>query len=147
MSLIFLNRVFQMEKVDYVTESVQWIDQAIEIDRAFLDEVPMIPEKAVQGIVAPMLGSAVEKLFEYTHPESWALFVPYKDYQVSVRRLFKRKILNHLDTDWAKDQLDNFLEEEENEHAGKLYEMFQELEHLDAILEEIHLNILSCLKS
>jgi len=134
-----------MEKVD----SVHWIEQAIEIDRAFLDEVPLIPEKAAQGIIDPMLGSAVEKLFECTHPGPWALFVPYKDYQVSLRRLFKRKLLNNFDIEWAKEQLDGFLEdrEDEEESAGKLYELFQELEHLDAILEEIHLKILSCLKS
>lgn len=128
------------------TNSVQWIEGPNEIDRSFLDEVPLIPEKMVQGVVNPLMGSAVDKLFEYEFPQSWAFFVPFKEYQNSLRRLFKHKVLSSFDTNFAKDQLDNFLEDEESEDGEKIYAMLEELGNLNAVLEEIYNKILSCLK-
>ncbi len=126
--------------------SVQWLEGPNELDRSFIDEVFLIPERATQGIMVPIIESAVEKLFEYSFPQAWAYFVPFKEYHNSVKRLFRRKLLTSFDPEVARDLLDNYLEDEENEDGAKIYEMLQELDHLNVMLEEIYNKILSCLK-
>ena len=130
-------------------KSVQWIDQPQEVDLSFLQDVPQIPEKMLQGNVDSLMGSAVDRLFEADSREPWALFVPYAEYRNSIRRLFRNKVLATFDPDFARDTLDNFFENEGDARADegdKLYEMLEELTHLNVILEEIYLKILSCLK-
>ncbi len=124
--------------------SVQWIDAPVEIDRSFLDEVPLIPEKMHQSNVDPLMGSLVDRLFECNIPEPWAYFTPFPGYKSSVKRLFRNKVLATFDLDLAFQVLDK---SENDEEAGKkLFEMFEELRNLNTILEEIYLRILSCLK-
>ena len=130
-------------------KSVQWVDQPQVIDQSFFDDVPLIPEKMRQGNVDSLMGSAVDKLFEYNQPEPWAHFAPFVEYRNSIKRLFSSKVLATFDPDFARETLDNFFENEGDMHeeeGGKLYEMLEELTHLNVILEEIYLKILSCLK-
>lgn len=132
-----------------VSNSIQWIDPSITIDRSFLDEVPLIPEKALQGIMDPIMGSAVDKLFDCDFPGPWALFVPFEGYRNSIRRLFRNKVLATFDPELASETLDNFFEAEGDarvEEGDKIYGMLEELTNLNSILEEIYLKLLSCLK-
>ncbi len=130
-------------------KSVQWVDHPQPIDQSFLDDVPLIPEKMRQGNVDSLMGSAVDKLFECNQREPWAHFAPFVEYRNSIKRLFSSKVLATFDPDFARETLDNFFENEGDMHeedGGKLYEMLEELTHLNVILEEIYLKILSCLK-
>ncbi len=130
-------------------ESVFWINQVKEIDRSFIDEVPLIPEKLLQSNVDSLMGNAVDKLFECDVPEPWAVFPEFKGYRSSIKRLFKNKVLATFDADFTREILDNFFENEGDEHeekGEKLYAMLEELTYLNLILEEIYLKVLSCLK-
>ncbi len=130
-------------------KSVQWIDDPRLIDRSFLDEVPLIPEKMHIANVDFLMGNAVDKLFECSVPGPFAHFAPYPEYRNSIKRLFKRKVLATFDPDFTRETLDNFFEgdgEEHEEEGAKLYEMLEELTNLNVILEEIYHKIFSCLK-
>ena len=137
------------EMLEIGNKSVHYIDHPKEIDRSFLDEVPLIPEKMHIANTDLLMGNAVDKLFECTLPGPFAHFIPFPEYRNSVRRLFRNKVLATFDPDFAIETLDNYFENEGEEHqekGEKLYEMLQELTNLNTILEEIYLNILSCLK-
>lgn len=137
------------EILEIGNKSVHWIDSVKEIDRSFIDEVPLVPEKLLQGNTDSLMGNAVNKLFECEIPAPFAVFPEFKGYQTSIKRLFKNKVLATFDVDFTREILDNFFENEEGieeENGEKLYSMLDELTHLNQILEEIYLKILSCLK-
>lgn len=137
------------EVIEIGNKSVSWIDGPSVIDRSFLDEVPLIPEKMHIANVDFLMGNAVDKLFECNLPGPFANFAPYPEYRNSIRRLFKRKVLATFDPDFTRELLDNFFENEGYEHeedGAKLYTMLEELTNLNVILSEIYHKILSCLK-
>jgi hypothetical protein len=130
-------------------KSVEWLDHPVAIDRSFLDEVPLVPEKLLQGISEPLMGSSVDQLFGCNQRKPFAHFPEFAGYKSSLKRLFTNKVLANIDLGIAREALDNFFElegESRLEEGEKLYCMFDELSHLNVILEEIYLNILSCLK-
>jgi hypothetical protein len=137
------------EILEIGNKSVHFIESVKEIDRSFIDEVPLVPEKLLQGNIDSLMGNAVNKLFECNIPAPFAIFPEFKGYQTSIKRLFSNKVLASFNIDVAKEVLDDFFENEKgvNEEEGeKLYEMLDELTYLNLILEEIYLRILSCLK-
>jgi hypothetical protein len=130
-------------------KSVEWLDHPVSIDRSFLDEVPLVPEKLLQGISEPLMGSYVDHLFGQNQPNPFASFPNFDGYRNSLKRLFTNKVLATFDIEIAKETLDNFFELEGDdliEDGEKLYHMLEELSHLNVILEQIYLNILSILK-
>lgn len=137
------------EVMEIGNKSVYWIDSQEEIDPSFIDDVPLIPEKLLQGNLDSLMGNAVNKLFDCNIPAPFAHFPEFKEYKTSIKRLFSNKVLATFDVDFTKETLDNFFENEEGleeEHGEKLYGMLDELTYLNQILEEITLKILSCLK-
>jgi hypothetical protein len=130
-------------------KSVEWLDHPVTIDRSFLDEVPLVPEKLLQGISEPLMGGFVDNLFGQAQPNPFASFPNFEGYRNSLKRLFTNKVLATIDIGIARETLDNFFELEGDElieDGEKLYLMFDELSHLNVILEQIYLNILSILK-
>ncbi|MBS0586216.1 MAG: hypothetical protein JSR76_07995 [Verrucomicrobia bacterium] len=139
-----------MSQATSSTNLITWIDAPQEIDKSFLEEVPIVPTKTAQAIVAPFLENALDKLFNFSDPDPWALFSPFPGYATGLKRLFKRKVLSSFSTDIAKEILDNFHEGEyqgETEDGEKIYEMLSSLENLNEILEQITLGALRALRS
>ena len=135
--------------VNISNKSVEWLDHPQSIDRSFLDEVPLVPEKLLQSISEPLMGSYVDDLFGQNQPNPFASFPNFMGYRNSLKRLFTNKVLATFDLEIAKETLDNFFElegEELLDEGEKLYVMLDELSHLNVILEQIYLNILSILK-
>jgi hypothetical protein len=129
--------------------SVEWIDEPSIVDRSYIDDVPLIPDKTLQAIIAPLIKSEVDALFDFTPPGTWALFQPFPGYTSRIRRLFKGKILSSFEPDLAIEILDNLFEAEDSlseEEGEKLYTMLYELTNLNQLLETILLRILSSLK-
>ncbi|MBS0584909.1 MAG: hypothetical protein JSR76_01240 [Verrucomicrobia bacterium] len=143
-----------MSQATSSTNLITWIDAPQEIDKSFLEEVPIVPTKTAQAIVSPFLENALDKLFNFSDPDPWALFTPFAGYGTGLKRLFKRKVLSSFSTDIAREILDNFHEGEgENQDEGeaqegeKIYEMLSSLENLNEILEQITLGALRALRS
>ncbi len=129
--------------------SVEWAKIQEHVDLRYITEVPVVSKKAEQAIIDIATPSHLDELFDLRKNPSWALFHPFKGYHHRLKKLFQRKLIPHLDPEKSRELLDTFFEEgemDEEEEAEKLYTIFQEIENLDAILEEIVLNLLSCLK-
>jgi hypothetical protein len=56
------------EILEIGNKSVHFIESVKEIDRSFIDEVPLVPEKLLQGNIDSLMGNAVNKLFECNIP-------------------------------------------------------------------------------
>ncbi len=129
--------------------SVEWIDEPSLIDRTYIDDVPLIPDKTLQAIITPFIKSEVDLLFDLVPPGTWAEFHPFNGYYSRIRRLFKRKILSSFEPDLGIEILDNLFDSEPDlnqEDGDKLYAMLYELTNLNQLLETITLRILSSLK-
>ena len=129
-------------------KDVVWIDRRKE-EVGYLEEPPLVSGKTSQGIVDPLMEEAIEKVFHWSAPNSWAKFFPFQQYSHTLCQLFQSQVLNSFDIELTKEILDNFLEqgkESTKEDGDKLYALFEELKRLNKILEEIRLKGLSCLK-
>jgi hypothetical protein len=129
--------------------SLEWIDEPSIVDRSYLDDVPLIPDKLLQAIISPIIKSEVDLLFDLVPPGTWATFHPFAGYYSRIKRLFKGKVLSSFEPDLAIEILDNLFEGEpdlDQNDGDKLYAMLYELTNLNQILETIVLRILSSLK-
>lgn len=128
---------------------VEWIDHPPEIDPSFVDEVPLIPDKALQAILDPYIKNCLDEFVGFREPCVWALFPALVGYRSRLKKLFKQKVLD-FDTEIAIETLDNLHESgvaTDTEEGEALYAMLFELTNLNKLLEQIQLNILSILKT
>lgn len=134
--------------------AIEWIEETGGGDASFFKEVPLVPSKVEQAFTTPMqVENAIDLLFDIAPPLPWAHFSPIGGMGGMIKRLFKGKILSSLDVEGTLEIIDQFFEndwvsenEEKQKEGEKLLALLHHLTHLDQILHEITLRILSCLK-
>lgn len=130
--------------------SIEWAKNQEKLEQRYITEFPVVSKKAEQAIIEPYKANELDQLLGIKRNPTWAAFAPFKGYLFHLKTLFRRKLMPHIDVSDASDALDEFFddrEEGEDAESNKLYELFEEIKELDGILDEIYLNILSCLKS
>ena len=131
--------------------NVEWSDAISRIDDSFATDVPLVPTRTSQAAVFDsVIDSMVEKLFDISSPQAWALFWPFNEYLHRLKRLFTNKVISSFDTNLVVEIVDNIYESGAliNRDGGeKIYEMLHTLSNLNEMLEKIHLTILSSIRS
>lgn len=121
-------------------------------DAAYIDlkTISAVVKKAAQAAGDPVIENKLDELFDIRKPQPWALFPKLPQLTQALKRLFQRKVMQHVQIEKAIDALDDFFEEEqeeENADAQSLYELFFLIRNLDEIIEEISNKLFACLKT